>query len=141
MQVRHLMSTDVVTLDAGAALDLADDLMKQKRIRHLPVVHGERLVGLVSQRDLFRAGLSTVLQFRRHVSKEWLQHIPVDEVMTRSVTTIDPCSSVDSSGHMVGSTDLPPAPSTKEAFQFVKYRASPAFSDASSGAAVSGSAA
>jgi CBS domain-containing protein len=95
MQVRQLMSTDVVALDAGATLDLADDLMKQKRIRHLPVVDGERLVGLVSQRDLFRAGLSTVLEFRRHASREWLQHVRVDEVMTRDVTTTAPESTIE----------------------------------------------
>jgi CBS domain-containing protein len=95
MHVRQLMSTDTVTLDAGATLDLAEDLMTQKRIRHLPVVDGERLVGLVSQRDLFRAGLSTVLQFRGHASREWLQHIRVDEVMTRSVTTIHPESTIE----------------------------------------------
>lgn len=95
MQVRQLMSTDAVTLDAGATLDLADDLMRQKRIRHLPVVDGERLVGLVSQRDLFRAGLSTVLQFHGHASKEWLRHIRVAEVMTREVTTVRPESSIE----------------------------------------------
>src|SRR5262245_8913580 len=57
-----------------------------------------------------------------------------------SVTTIDP-ESRDSSGHIVGSTDLPPAPSTNDAFHCSKYFGAPAASDADSGAAVSGSAA
>jgi hypothetical protein len=57
-----------------------------------------------------------------------------------SETTIDPESGA-SSGHIVVSTDLPPAPSTKDAVQLSKYRGRPAASDADSGAAVSGSAA
>src|SRR5579864_2313171 len=55
-------------------------------------------------------------------------------------TTIDP-DSPRSSGHIVGITDLPPAPSTNDAFQRSKYMGRPSASDAASGAAVSGSAA
>ena len=95
MRVRDLMSTDVVSLDIGATLDLADDLMTQKRIRHLPVVEDDRLVGLVTQRDLFRAGVSTVLQFRNHATKEWLQRIRVAEVMTEDLVTAAPDSTVE----------------------------------------------
>jgi CBS domain-containing membrane protein len=90
MQVWQLMSSDVVTLDAKATLDVAGDLMTLKRIRHLPVVHGDELVGLVSQRDLFLAGVSSVLQFRRSAEKEWLAHIKIAEVMSRDVITVAP---------------------------------------------------
>lgn len=95
MNVKRIMSTDVVTLDEDSTLDLAEDLMRLKRIRHLPVLDGGRLTGLVSQRDLFRAGLSTVLEFRRHAVREWLEHIRVTEVMVRDVVTISPDADVD----------------------------------------------
>ena len=57
-----------------------------------------------------------------------------------SETTIEPASGC-SSGHIVSSTDLPPAPSTNDAVQLSKNSGRPAASDAASGAAVSGSAA
>ena len=90
MQVWQLMSTDVVTLDAKGTLDVADDLMKLKRIRHLPVLDGARLVGLITQRDLFLAGVSSVLQFRSTTEKEWLARIRIAEVMTRHLITVAP---------------------------------------------------
>lgn len=90
MQVWQLMSGDVVTLEADATLDLADDLMRLKRIRHLPVVRGGELVGIVSQRDLFRAGLSSVLRLRPATDQEWLHRIPVREVMVTDLVTIGP---------------------------------------------------
>ncbi len=90
MQVWQLMSTEVVTLDAKGTLDVADDLMKLKRIRHLPVLDGDCLVGLVTQRDLFLAGVSSVLQFRRTAEKEWLARIKIAEVMTRDLVTVAP---------------------------------------------------
>jgi len=48
MQVWQLMSSDVVTLDAGTTLDIADDLMKLKRVRHLPVLRRGRSELIVS---------------------------------------------------------------------------------------------
>lgn len=90
MLVWQLMSSDVLTLDIGETLDIAEDVMKQKRIRHLPVLEEDRLVGIVSQRDLFRAGLSSVLEFRRYAQKEWLQHIRVAEVMVRDLVVAAP---------------------------------------------------
>ena len=95
MQVWQLMSNNVVTLDAKGTLAVADDLMKLKRIRHLPVVDGDQLVGLVTQRDLFLAGVSSVLQFRRSAEKEWLGHIKIAEVMTRELVTVAPETDVE----------------------------------------------
>jgi len=95
MQCWQLMSNNVVTLDAKGTLDIADDLMKLKRIRHLPVVDGDQLVGLVTQRDLFLAGVSSVLQFRRSAEREWLGHIKIAEVMTRELVTVAPETDVE----------------------------------------------
>jgi len=64
----------------------------------------------------------------------------IPSATSASETTSDP-DSEESSGHIVGSTDLPPAPSTNEACQRSKDTGRPAASDAHSGAAVSGSAA
>jgi len=88
--VRDLMTTEVVTLNAHDALTLASDLMNLGRIRHMPVVSGMRLVGIVSQRDLFRAAVSSVLGFGPVAQREWLDRIRVAEVMTTAVVTARP---------------------------------------------------
>lgn len=95
MEVRQLMSRDVVTLEAKTTLDIVDDIMTLKRIRHLPVLENEVLVGLVTQRDLFRAGLSSILEFRKHAVKEWLARIQVREVMVQKLVTIAPDAVVE----------------------------------------------
>ena len=64
--------------------------MRLGRVRHMPVVSGGRLVGILSQRDLFRAGISSVLHSRRAAEQEWLAKISVQEVMTRGVFTVQP---------------------------------------------------
>jgi len=94
MYVRDLMEREVVTLAAGDHLDLADDIMRLGRIRHMPVISGETVVGILSQRDLFRAAISSVLQLRPAAEREWLAKIPVREAMTTEVFTIAPDASI-----------------------------------------------
>lgn len=90
MKVRDLMSTDVATVGRNDTLTLADDFMKTKRIRHLPVLEDGRLVGILTQRDLFHAALSTAMNFGAKAQKEFLVTVPVKEVMTDEVVTIGP---------------------------------------------------
>ena len=94
MNVRDLMQAEVATLTVTDDLGLADDIMELGRIRHLPVVKGSKLVGLVSQRDLLRAAVSSVLKMRRSTERSWLQKIPVREVMTKKVITIAPGATI-----------------------------------------------
>jgi CBS domain-containing membrane protein len=90
MKVKDLMRTNVVSLHIGDTLGVAEDIMSMGRIRHLPVVDEEhRVVGLVSQRDLFRASVSSVLGFDRAKEHEWMGKIKVRDIMTKQVVMID----------------------------------------------------
>ena len=53
--VHSLMTADVVSIDQTATVDACMSLMTEKRIRHLPVVEGGRVVGVVSIGDIVRA--------------------------------------------------------------------------------------
>ena len=90
MHVRYLMHREVVTLQASDSLDLAEGIMRLGRIRHLPVVAGEHVVGILSQRDLFRAAISSVLGMQGDAERAWLATIPVKHVMTVPVFTVPP---------------------------------------------------
>ena len=88
--VRDLMCPEVATLDADDTLDLADDIMRLGRIRHFPVLSNGELVGVLSQRDLFRAAASSVLQLRYETSRDWLAKISVRAVMSTAIHAIAP---------------------------------------------------
>ena len=90
------MSPEVVTLAAADRLHLADDIMRLGRIRHLPVTDGEEVVGILSQRDLFRAAISSMLQLGRAAEQQFLGTVPVQAVMTPAPVTIGPDASVRS---------------------------------------------
>lgn len=59
MHARIAMTRRVVVVPPRLSLDLAWDVMRQQHIRHLPVVEGGALLGILSDRDvLLRARLS-----------------------------------------------------------------------------------
>ena len=52
MQISDVMTRNVITAPPAMSLALAQRLMDDHRIRHLPVVQEGQLVGLVSDRDM-----------------------------------------------------------------------------------------
>ena len=52
--VREVMTSPVISVSSGTAVLAALSLMTRRRIRHLPVVDGDRLVGFVSIGDLVK---------------------------------------------------------------------------------------
>jgi len=89
MKVKDLMRTHIVTLHFTDTLNVAEDIMSMGRIRHLPVLDGgNRVVGIVTQRDLYKASISSVLGFDRAREHEWLGKVKVQDIMTTTVTMI-----------------------------------------------------
>jgi CBS domain-containing membrane protein len=85
------MSPEVTSLRHNDALVIADDVMRLGRIRHLPVLDDDqRLVGIVSQRDLFRGALARALGYGAHAQQKLLGQLIVKEVMTTDPVTIGP---------------------------------------------------
>jgi CBS domain-containing protein len=57
-KVEEVMSTDVITAAAEQSVQECMTLMTEKRIRHLPVVAGNRVIGMISIGDLVQAIIS-----------------------------------------------------------------------------------
>jgi len=91
VQVRDLMTRSVRTLGRNDKLSTADSLMQSERIRHLPVLdEAGRLVGIVSQRDLFFSALVQALGYGSTTHDRMLNRILVKEVMIENVVTTTP---------------------------------------------------
>ena len=94
--VSDLMTREVVTIDANESLSLADDIMQLGRIRHMPVVdEDQNLIGIISQRDLFRGALAAALGFGRHAQDKMLGSLRAKEIMHSEVLTIHPDASIE----------------------------------------------
>jgi acetoin utilization protein AcuB len=81
MKVSHCMTREPFTIQSGEPLHQAHRIMRARRVRHLPVLNGEELVGVVSERDLY------LLETLRGVD---LAKEPVSEAMTAQPYTVTP---------------------------------------------------
>ncbi len=89
--VKHLMTPEVVTLNLNDELRAADDIMRLGRIRHLPVIDDAgRLVGLLSQRDLFHSGVMRALGYGVHGQRKLMELLSIKEAMKTDVVTTTP---------------------------------------------------
>jgi len=89
--VRDSMTREVVTAAPGATAAEALALCRERRIRHLPVVEGGRLVGLISDRDL-RSATPALGDPDRTAA---LERITVGDEMAREVVTARPDDPVE----------------------------------------------
>ena len=88
--VSEIMRCEVATLAPDEKLDLAEDIMRLGRVRHMPVTEDSTLVGIVSARDLLAASLSQILEFDWPQRRTFLRSVTVSEVMTAEPVTAQP---------------------------------------------------
>lgn len=90
MLVKDRMTPDPICGHPEMPVTEAQDLMRENRIRHLPVVDEEgKLAGLITQRSLLRALPSDVSNFSRFEVSYVLSKIKVRDVMVKDVLTIE----------------------------------------------------
>ena len=86
-QLSEIMNRDLVTVDKQASLRRARRILDQYRIRHLLVVEGKRLVGIVTDRDLRQAAPSSKSPLTISERQEFMDELKVLEVMSRKLIT------------------------------------------------------
>jgi len=86
--VRDVMEEKVVTISVGDRLSTVEDIMTLGGVRHMPVVRAGRLVGVVSERDLLRASLSS-LDPRRLERRAFLEAIDISQVMSAPPVVVE----------------------------------------------------
>lgn len=89
MQVENILQSKgriVVTVAAGATIAEAVEKLNTHRIGAVVVVEGDRVIGILSERDVVR-----------HLGDDWagLAGRPVSDLMTRTVVTTHPTAAVD----------------------------------------------
>jgi acetoin utilization protein AcuB len=84
------MSVDVPTLSPDNTLLKAMNLVQQKGIRYLPVVDGKKVVGMVTEHDVRKAGSSDASSLSIYELNYLLDKVKVSKFMTKKVITVLP---------------------------------------------------
>jgi len=88
MLVKDWMSTPVITVDADDAMQTALKLMKERKIRMLPVMAKGRLKGIVTDRDLKRTSASDATTLDVHELLYLISTLKIKQIMTPDPITV-----------------------------------------------------
>jgi len=94
MLVRDIMTTDLTTLREDEALLDATLILARASFRHIPIVDGDRLVGIVTSTDVKHYTPSILSGIAPDEYNRLMESTPLSKIMTRDPLTIEPGKTV-----------------------------------------------
>ncbi|MBQ0733143.1 CBS domain-containing protein [Aquimarina celericrescens] len=87
--VSKIMTSDVITLNSTNGLETAEMLFKKNKIRHIPVVKGDAIVGMLSYTDLLRISFAdTVNEHESEVDTVVYDMFTIEQVMAKNLVSV-----------------------------------------------------
>ena len=107
VSVASIMTKDLVKLNLNDDLTKAEALFKKHKIRHIPIVEGDTILGILSYTDLLRISYVDVVD-------ENAQDVPVTvynvfsikQVMTKRLVTISPETTVKEAAEIIAQNEF-----------------------------------
>ncbi len=88
--VRDFMTSPVSSIQQDSTLLEAALLLRRSGIRHLPVVDGDLLVGIITDRDIGRLSPSLLTKISPEEYNSIFENTPLAKVMTRDPVSVTP---------------------------------------------------
>ena len=96
MIVAKRMMRNPVFVDENDSMKKAMDILKEREIRHLPVLKGgDKLVGILTERDIKQASPSSATALEIREIFYLLDKVKVKQIMTRRVFTVSSNASIE----------------------------------------------
>jgi len=89
------MTTNVVTLTTKDDLVTAEETFKKNRIRHIPIVSGDTILGMLSYTDLMRISFADAIDDNEQdVDTMVYNMFSIEQVMVKDVISVPPNATV-----------------------------------------------
>ncbi|KAA3622458.1 MAG: CBS domain-containing protein [Flavobacterium sp.] len=93
--VSSIMTREVVTLKNTDTLENAEQQFKAKKIRHIPIVKGSKVIGILSYTDLLRISFADAFSEDTHeVDTSVYTLFTIEQVMARNLVSVSPNATV-----------------------------------------------
>ena len=93
--ISQIMTTNVVTLTTKDNLVTAEETFKKHRIRHIPVVSGDTILGILSYTDLMRISFADAIDEDEYEVDTMVYNMfSIEQVMVKDVISVPPTATV-----------------------------------------------
>jgi CBS domain-containing protein len=86
--ISHIMTKTVVTANENDDLKIVVDLLKKYVIRHIPIVRGKEVVGIISRTDINRLTFGALFEGQEGADEAILDMLTISQVMTSKPKTV-----------------------------------------------------
>jgi CBS domain-containing protein len=86
--VSAIMSKDVITLNRTDDLDTAEHLFKKNKIRHIPVVSGKEIMGMLSLTDLLRISFAGAMDDEETSDTIVYNMFTIEQIMAQNLISV-----------------------------------------------------
>lgn len=113
MLVKDVMQAHPVTATLETRLPQLVRLLQRRGFRHLPVLDGGKLVGIISDRDLKQSMVSAASMTEGRERDRLLDELTAGQIMARAVVTIGPTIGVDEAARLMATRKISALPVTE----------------------------
>jgi CBS domain-containing protein len=86
--VSTIMTTNLITVSVTDTLSTAEHLLKKNKIRHIPVVFNEEIVGMLSLSDILRLSFADVSENETPIDSFLYDFLSIPQVMAKNVFSV-----------------------------------------------------
>lgn len=104
--IETIMSKNIIALTREDDLQYAEMLFKKHKIRHIPVVNSESVIGMLSYSDLLRISFSDIADDEHHVDSIVYNMFTIEQVMTKTLITINSKTTIKEAAEILSNNEF-----------------------------------
>jgi CBS domain-containing protein len=95
LPVSNIMTTKLVTLNVKDGLEKAEHLLKKHKIRHIPVLKNEKIIGMLSLNDILRISFADgAYREEENIASSIYEMFTIRQLMIRNLETVSPDTTI-----------------------------------------------
>ena len=87
MPISKIMSSEVFTVNTSQSLNEVEDLLNKNNIRHVPVVSGKEVIGMISKVDLQKISFVNPIE-NNQLTTTIYNEFSIEQVMTKNLEVV-----------------------------------------------------
>ncbi|WP_158839072.1 CBS domain-containing protein [Polaribacter sp. L3A8] len=99
--ISTIMATNLVTLSVNDDLVTAEKLFFDKKIKHIPVVKGKEIIGMLSYSDIQRVSYSDMNDDKKTINSVVKNTFSIEQVMAKNIIAIPPYTSIKDTAELL----------------------------------------
>ena len=105
--ISDIMTKEVITLNSKDDLETAERIFKKKKIRHIPVVSGDKIIGMLSYTDLLRISFADAIdEDEDTVDTVVYNMFTIEQVMAKNLTTVTSTTTIKEAAEILAKKEF-----------------------------------